>query len=40
MNGNNAIASISFVNIPYGLIADSTVKVSDKEIKMIILLLP
>lgn len=29
---NNAIASISFVNIPYGLIADSTVKVSDKEI--------
>lgn len=29
---NNAIASISYVNIPYGLIADSTVKVSDKEI--------
>ena len=26
---NSAIASISFVNIPYGLIADSTVKVSD-----------
>jgi len=29
---NNAIASISFVSVPYGTIADSTVKVSDKEI--------
>jgi len=29
---NNAIASISFVGVPYTTIADSTVKVSDQEI--------
>ena len=29
---NSAIASISFVSVPYGTIADSTVKISDKEI--------
>ena len=29
---NNAIASISFVGVPYSTIADSTVKISDQEI--------
>lgn len=29
---NNAIASISFVGVPYATVADSTVKVSDQEI--------
>jgi len=29
---NNAIASISFVGVPYSTVADSTVKVSDQEI--------
>ncbi|MEY4728107.1 MAG: hypothetical protein RLZZ390_631, partial [Bacteroidota bacterium] len=29
---NNAIASISFVGVPYSTVADSTVKISDQEI--------
>lgn len=32
MADNNAIASFSFVNIPYTTIADSTVKISDEQI--------